>query len=173
MDLAPCVEAPLYLSLPHFLTVTDKKVLDGVIGLNPSDDIHRTQVHFEKTSGSPVEARQRVQFNLGVVPLEEVACMTQLPEVILPLFWIEEGVLLNKTFTNMIKHQLIYVIRGNKIIRLLCILIGIVGGALSGYMLTQKKVISKVVEPIENKVQVIGGQIGQGDSPMQYAENKY
>lgn len=106
--MAPCMEAPLYVSLPHFLSVTDQKVLNSVGGLNPSDELHRTEIHFEKTSGSPVMARQRVQFNLGMVPLEEIPCMNHLPEVYLPLFWIDEGVALNKTYTNMIKHQLIW-----------------------------------------------------------------
>lgn len=108
LDMAPCMEAPLYVSLPHFLTVTDPKIVNGVGGLTPNDAEHRTQVHFEKTTGGPVIATQRVQFNLGMVPLEEIAVMNHLPEVILPLFWIDEGVALNKTYTNMIKHQLIW-----------------------------------------------------------------
>lgn len=67
--------------------------------------------------------------------------------------------------------------RGNKIIRYLCVLIGILGGAISGYMLTQEKSIRKVVEPVENKVQVIGQAIsemeGKKDSPMAYAGSRY
>lgn len=106
--MAPCLEAPLFVSLPHFLTVTDEKVRNGVVGLSPNDAIHRTELHFEKTTGSPVMAHQRVQFNLGMVPLQEVPSMNHLPEVILPLLWVEEGVALNKTYTNMIKHQLIW-----------------------------------------------------------------
>lgn len=108
LDMAPCMEAPMFVSLPHFLSITDKTVLDSVGGLTPDEEIHRTEIHFEKTSGSPVVARNRVQFNLGLVPLEEVPSMNHLPEVYLPLFWVEEGVALNKTYTNMIKHQLIW-----------------------------------------------------------------
>ena len=59
--------------------------------------------------------------------------------------------------------------RGNKIIRYLCIAVGLVGGALSGFMLTQKKTVRKVVQPVDNKVQVIGDQVGDiegvNDSP--------
>lgn len=69
------------------------------------------------------------------------------------------------------------VLRGNSIIRYLCILIGILGGALSGYMLTQEQTIRKVIEPVENNVQVIGDTIremeGKKDSPMAYAPAKY
>lgn len=108
LDMAPCMEAPLVVSLPHFLTVTDHKVVSGVSGLSPNDAEHRTRIEFEKTTGSPVVARQKVQFNLAMVPIEEVDQMKHLPEVVLPLFWVEEGVALNKTYTNMIKHQLIW-----------------------------------------------------------------
>lgn len=108
LDMAPCMEAPLVVSLPHFLTVTDPKILNGVSGLSPNDADHRTRIEFEKTTGSPVVARQKVQFNLAIVPLEEVEQMKNLPEVLLPIFWVEEGVALNKTYTNMIKHQLIW-----------------------------------------------------------------
>lgn len=178
LDMGPCMSAPMFISLPHFLTVTDEKVLGGVSGLTPNDADHRTQVHFEKTTGSPIVASQRVQFNLGLVPLEEIPVMNHLPEVILPLFWIDEGVALNKTYTNMIKHQLIWVQRGNKIIRYLCILIGVIGGALSGYMLTITKAARKVVEAADNKVQVIGqaamneieGKV-DGDTAMAYSRH--
>lgn len=168
----------MYASLPHFLTVKDEKILSDVIGLKPNEEEHRTEVHFEKTTGSPIVARQRVQFNLGLVPLEEIPTMNDLPEMIFPLFWVDEGVALNKTFTNMIKHQLIWVVRGNKIIRYFCVIVGILGGAASGYMLTMKqKTVRKVVEAGENKTQNISQAIteieGQKDNAMAYAGNRY
>lgn len=74
-------------------------------------------------------------------------------------------------------HSLVRVQRGNKIIRYLCIVIGIIGGALSGYMLSQQKTLKKMVEPVENNVQVIGQAISEmelkKDSPMAYAPSKY
>lgn len=44
LDLAPCMSAPMYASLPHFLTVKDPAVLNGVSGLNPNEEEHRTEV---------------------------------------------------------------------------------------------------------------------------------
>lgn len=69
-------------------------------------------------------------------------------------------------------------VRGNSIIRFLCIVIGILGGAGSGYMLTQTKAISRMVQPAENKVEVIGGAIsemadGKTDGPMSFVGQKY
>lgn len=73
--------------------------------------------------------------------------------------------------------SILRVLRGNSIIRTLCVLIGVIGGAISGYMLTQQKTVSKVVEPIENNVQVIGQAIGEvegkKDSAMAFAGSKY
>lgn len=69
------------------------------------------------------------------------------------------------------------VVRGNKIIRYFSIIIGILGGAASGYMLTQKKVVRKMVEPGENKVNNISQAItemeGQKDNALAFAGNRY
>lgn len=55
---------------------------------------------------------------------------------------------------------------------------GVIGGAASGYMLTQKKVLRRMVEPTENKVEVIGGAIsdmggGKTDGPMSFVGQRY
>lgn len=57
-------------------------------------------------TGSPVNAAKRLQFNLEVVPVKEVDCMKNLPEMVLPLFWVEESAALNKTYVNILKYQL-------------------------------------------------------------------
>lgn len=57
-------------------------------------------------TGTPVSASKRLQFNLGVVPIPEVEIMKGLREMVFPLFWIEEGVHLDKAFTNQIKNKL-------------------------------------------------------------------
>lgn len=48
-------------------------------------------------------ASKRAQFNLEVKSIPEIELMKNMPNVILPIFWFEEGVKLEKKFTNQIK----------------------------------------------------------------------
>lgn len=57
-------------------------------------------------TGTPMSAAKRLQFNLEVVPVPEVPFMANVQPMFYPLFWVEEGASLNKTFVNMIKNKL-------------------------------------------------------------------
>lgn len=48
-------------------------------------------------------ASKRMQFSLEVKPIPEIEWMKTMPEVILPLFWVQEGVALDKTMTDQMK----------------------------------------------------------------------
>lgn len=48
-------------------------------------------------------AAKKMQFNLEVKPIPEVEWMANMPELLLPLFWIEEGVKLGKDMTKQMK----------------------------------------------------------------------
>lgn len=58
-------------------------------------------------SGTPVSAAKRLQFNLEVVPVEEVEILKDVQEMLYPLFWVEEGASLNDTFAAIIRNSLI------------------------------------------------------------------
>lgn len=47
-------------------------------------------------TGSPLAAARRLQFSLEVKPIPQVEWMKNMPEVMFPLFWIEEGVQLGR-----------------------------------------------------------------------------
>lgn len=54
-------------------------------------------------TGTPLKAAKRLQFNLEVVPIEEVPYMADLREMYYPLFWIQESAALEKEYVKPVK----------------------------------------------------------------------
>lgn len=54
-------------------------------------------------TGTPVSAAIRIQFNLEVKPIKDVDMMATLPELLFPMFWIEESFQMNRELTDPIK----------------------------------------------------------------------
>ncbi|KAK9875891.1 hypothetical protein WA026_009678 [Henosepilachna vigintioctopunctata] len=133
MDLFKCVGVPLYVSLPHFYD-SDITYLQGVLGLNPKKEKHGIEILFEHMTGGPVSARKRLQFNMPLEPNAKVALFNDLPTVIHPIFWIEEGVSLNDTFTKPIK-DLFLILKISKICKWLLLLASLAGIVTSAYMM--------------------------------------
>ncbi|XP_028032110.1 sensory neuron membrane protein 1 [Bombyx mandarina] len=105
MDLYKCIKAPMFVSMPHYLE-GDPELLKNVKGLNPNAKEHGIEIDFEPISGTPMVAKQRIQFNIQLLKSEKMELLKDLPGTIVPLFWIEEGLSLNKTFVKMLKSQL-------------------------------------------------------------------
>jgi scavenger receptor class B protein 1 len=57
-------------------------------------------------SGTPLSGAKRLQFNIELLPIHEYDALQNVTKVMVPLFWVEEGVQLNKTYTNLLKYQL-------------------------------------------------------------------
>ncbi|KAI8432032.1 hypothetical protein MSG28_004552 [Choristoneura fumiferana] len=130
MDLTKCLGAPMFVSMPHFLDC-DPSVQKNVKGLTPDANEHGIEIDFEPISGTPMEARQRIQFNMRLLKTDKLELFKDLPDTIAPLFWIEEGLALNKTFVNMLKHQLFWPKRAVGVLKWLLVSFGILG-ALGG-----------------------------------------
>ncbi|XP_055695891.1 sensory neuron membrane protein 1 isoform X1 [Lutzomyia longipalpis] len=159
-DFSLCLNgAPLLGSMPHFYDA-DPAVQQKVLGLNPDPEKHKIFLEFELFSGSPLAAAKRMQFNIQMMPIPEIEFMSRMDEYIHPLFWVEESVYLNKTFTNQVKYGLMLVQKINWLIRWTCVLIGLFGGGTAGYMLTKGKpptVVTPVEEGDETNGKVTGG----------------
>lgn len=52
-----------------------------------------------------MKAAKRLQFNLEMVPVEEIAYMANLREMYYPMFWVEEQVALSKKMVNLVKYS--------------------------------------------------------------------
>lgn len=57
-------------------------------------------------TGKPLNLAMRIQYNLDVEPIENLEVMKNLTKLIMPLFWVEEQLSANETFTNEIKQKL-------------------------------------------------------------------
>lgn len=71
-------------------------------------------------TGSPLSAAKRLQFNLEVKPIEQVELMKNMPDVLFPLFWIEEGVNLGREFTDKMKNSLFLYVQNHKLSTFRC-----------------------------------------------------
>ncbi|XP_055299621.1 sensory neuron membrane protein 1-like [Sitodiplosis mosellana] len=135
IDLFKCGGVPMIASLPHFY-LADPKLLEGIdSGLNPTKEKHGISMLFEIMTGSPLKAAKRLQFSLEVKSIPQVEMVKNVPDVIFPLFWVEEGVSLGREFTDKMKNSLFLMIKIVKVVKWLCIVIGALGGILSGVMM--------------------------------------
>ncbi|XP_037942188.1 sensory neuron membrane protein 1-like [Teleopsis dalmanni] len=133
MDLWRCNETPMIASLPHFL-YADSKLLAGVDGLEPQEQKHSIFVDFEIISGTPLSVAKRIQFNLDVIPIEQLKVMQKLRPLVMPLFWVEESANLDGSFTDMIKKKIFLVIKVNSTIKWISIVMGAFLFILAFYM---------------------------------------
>nr|AWS20447.1 sensory neuron membrane protein 1 [Aphidius gifuensis] len=147
-DLFNCVKAPLVASLPH-LYLVDESYLEQVDGLHPNKDEHGIFLEFEPMTGSPLSARKRLQFNMFIHPVEKFKLLKTAPTALLPLFWVEEGILLGDDIIGQLKTLF-------KVMSIMTILkwtmtllgIGLIGGAGGLYykdsQASQKLEITKI-----------------------------
>ncbi|KAL5279046.1 Snmp1.2 family protein [Megaselia abdita] len=135
-SLFKCVGAPMSVSLPHFYAA-DSKLSGDIGGLHPNEQDHAIFLDFELTTGTPFNAAKRLQFNLEVEPVEQLDEMKKMRKLVQPMFWVQESVALNKTWTDMLKPLFIGK-KVNKIIRNLCLFFGIAGILLSGIIFAKK-----------------------------------
>nr|QZH55093.1 sensory neuron membrane protein 1 [Achelura yunnanensis] len=126
MEMSKCLTAPLYVSLPHLLDC-DPEVQRDVKGLSPDVDEHGIAIDFEPLTGTPLTARQRVQFNVRLIKSDKIQQCKDLPDTIAPLFWIEEGYALDRDFVKLLKNQLFLPKRIVGVVRWLLVAVGVVG----------------------------------------------
>ena len=55
-------------------------------------------------TASPFVARKRVQFNIFIQKVEKFKLMKTFPDALLPIFWVEEGIVLPDFLIKQIKQ---------------------------------------------------------------------
>ncbi|XP_014229470.1 sensory neuron membrane protein 1-like [Trichogramma pretiosum] len=131
MDLHKCVGVPLVISLPHMLLVHDdyRKTVDG---LKPTEEEHAIFVDFQGLAGAPLYAKKRLQFNMFVHPVEKVKILKTFATALLPLAWVEEGVLLPKFMIREVRMGQ-YSVKTVNFIKYFLMLAGMILGGIAGF----------------------------------------
>ncbi|XP_072748125.1 sensory neuron membrane protein 1-like isoform X2 [Anoplolepis gracilipes] len=101
-DLTKCLGAPIIGSSPHFYGC-EENWLELVDGLHPNQEDHEMDMDFEPMTATPIRGRKLLQFNMFIKPIPKFKFMKNFPEALLPLFWVEEGILLDDEFVNKVK----------------------------------------------------------------------
>ncbi|KAJ8680288.1 hypothetical protein QAD02_016075 [Eretmocerus hayati] len=93
IDLFKCVGTPLIVSHPHFY-LGDKNYLNMVEGLKPSEEEHKYFMDLEPLTGIPLVSKKRIQYNIMIHKIEKIDIMKNLPEVLLPIYWFGENMIM-------------------------------------------------------------------------------
>nr|QGW45469.1 sensory neuron membrane protein 1c [Bradysia odoriphaga] len=161
LDLFPCTEGPIVASMPHFFN-GDPALLEKIdSGLVPDKDKHAIFLDFEIISGTPMSAAKRLQVNIDMMPLPEIDVMKELPEMLFPLMWIEEGADLNKTFVNMLKYQLFLGLKYQAAVKWISIIVGPIGAVTVLFLDYQKRNAEKITAVL--KVSPTNGSSNDND----------
>nr|AVM18969.1 sensory neuron membrane protein 1 [Holotrichia parallela] len=149
MDLRKC-SGPVVASMPHFYNC-DPSYANGVKGVYPDKDKHELYLLFETTTGSPLAARNRLQFSMPLMPIPKVDVMKNCPNTLLPMFWVEESIDLNKTMTKPIKTMFVTM----KTVRIISwiILLGTIGGLIYAAFLYYKRSREVHITPVKSVTQ--------------------
>lgn len=96
---------PAIVSFPHFY-LADPTVQNSVDGLNPVAEEHQTAVDVEPWTGLVLQAAKRLQINMYVTKVDGVSLTADVPSVFLPVFWLNESVVVDDKHADMLQNQL-------------------------------------------------------------------
>ncbi|GAB6018678.1 scavenger receptor class B, member [Chamberlinius hualienensis] len=117
--------APVFMSSPHFL-MADFKFVEAVEGLNPVLYEHNTFVEIEPLSGTLLRAARKIQTNVLFKPIPGFPVIENLPDILLPLLWLNESAELTSEMVDKLKTKLFSPIKIGSTVPLVIIAIGCV-----------------------------------------------
>lgn len=94
IDTSACRSGvPLFTSLPHFY-YADEFYTSKIDGMKPDKDKHEFYFTFEPNIGVVTSTSARMQLNIWLEPLEDFQLYKNVPELMFPIFWTEQKVVL-------------------------------------------------------------------------------
>ncbi|KAG7170474.1 lysosome membrane protein 2-like [Homarus americanus] len=92
INVAPCRKgAPVVMSTPHFYQ-GEIEDAQQVVGLDPREEEHETYLDIEPTTGVTFRAAKRIQVNIPLRQYSNLPSFRSVPDVILPVLWVNESV---------------------------------------------------------------------------------
>jgi hypothetical protein len=61
---------------------------------------------IQQLTGSPVSVKNRIQFSMQIEQIPDFDLMANMQPMLLPFFWIEESLDLDKSVTNIMRYGL-------------------------------------------------------------------
>ncbi|KAK4875496.1 hypothetical protein RN001_011918 [Aquatica leii] len=96
---------PAYGSLPNFYSA-DSFYLNKIDGMKPNKEKHESYIILETTTGIPLKATLRLQLNILLHPISNIAIYEDVPEVYIPVLWVEVTANLPNTYKTLLKIYL-------------------------------------------------------------------
>nr|WNX29034.1 sensory neuron membrane protein 2 [Odontotermes formosanus] len=100
-DVSRCAGYPVVMSLPHFY-LADDEYLDGVVGLNPTQEKHEVTLLFEPLTATPLEAYNRLQLNIPLHRTDSIDLLKNIKSTLLPILWMQENMELHQEYVDKI-----------------------------------------------------------------------
>lgn len=147
LDLTTCLDAPVILTLPHMLGASNE-YRKMIRGLKPDAKKHQTFVDVQSLTGTPLQGGKRVQFNMFLKSINRIGITENLPTVLMPAIWVEEGIQLNGEMVAFFKKKLINTLKTLNIVHwaTLCGGIGVAVACLIYYIYQRGRVVEPPVK---------------------------
>ncbi|CAF0927586.1 unnamed protein product [Brachionus calyciflorus] len=141
LNLTDCVGGvPIIMSCPHFL-YSEEKFIKEVYGLSPVYKDHATELFIEPTTGLLMKANKRIQFNTQLYHDQRISMTKKIPEVMYPLFWVDEHFEIDKknadTFYYQVKLPLMLISIGKYVLSVLGFILFVIS-CIYAYSLSTK-----------------------------------
>ena len=105
IDLSKCFSnMPVFMSMPHFLNAHESYFM--VKGLQPNQTLHEPEFYVNQRIGVFISFYARIQFNLLLKNMPNIAKYRLIPSIIFPVFWCEVGMQLPIEFLRKMEGSL-------------------------------------------------------------------
>ncbi len=139
LDVSVCRQgAPIIISLPHLLYAADQ-YQNGLYGLEPDPNIHRTIFQIEPHTGLVLSAQKRLQINLLLEPEIFIDDFKHIAKVIFPAIWINESTIIDQDAADQLNNQVLRLFVIARWVSIALIALGVVIFILTITVFTKKR----------------------------------